>query len=149
MSLRNLFSFGKKEESKTAKTLGPNLSALMGAKEGEVLEVNCSEEGISAIESAENNLITITDQQKKTVEELEAAKKTASDQATKITALEKSITEKDEKITELGKQPAATHTPPQSGDAVVEEGAKPLRGYQKEAQERIDAARAEVTKNEK
>ena len=150
MSILKIFSIGKSDEKKQAKILGPNLSALFGAKEGESLEVEATESGLSAIDTAENQLTSIDN----TVQESEKALNAANDKLkaseTKVSNLQKQIKEQASEIERLGVMPAANHTTPKSGDvATGNEPAVKLSAYQKEAAERIDRAKGNSTTDKK
>lgn len=146
MKVPNIFRIGNSDDKMKDKTLGENLSALFGADEGKTLTVSASEEGATAIDAAEAQLISISATIKEANQAVIQAK---TDAAEKITALqadhEKEIAAKDAEIERLGNLPGANHTTPKSSDvATGDDGGKVLFSHQKAANQAIEKARNQV-----
>lgn len=155
MSIAKLFGF--KGDNRKATILPTQVAELFGAKEGEAMEVEATEAGLTAIQTADKNLSNVALQVETLQNEISAKEATikslqtsAQENLDQIKALEESIETKDAKIAELEKAPATNHTKViKSGDDLGVEDDNELRAEERKAQEmgdRIFQKRATTTK---
>ena len=149
MSIRKLFGLGKPDHQTENVVLKSNMAALLGAAEGESIEVTASKEGLASLEQAERNLQAIADEQQQTADSLKVANEQNKAHEARIEALQATIAEKDQQIEELGNAPATNHTGPKSGDAYTGDQVrkKPLAAHQEAALAEIEKARAKANAN--
>lgn len=156
MSIAKLFGF-KGGNDRKATILPTQVAELFGAKEGEAMEVEATEAGITAIDTAEANLNDMANQLATLQNEINAKEATikslqtsAQENLDEIKALEKSIESKDAKIAELEKAPASNHTKViKTGDDLGVEDDNELRAQERKAREmgkRIHDKRTTTTK---